>query len=270
MDMSRVSTTTFPLVKLPLDEAMAVVAAAGFSRIDLLGRMPHFSLDAEEWDPAAAAAMAQTHGLTIANLATYVGAGFASADEAERQKEWADVRRAIDIAAQVGARSIRGFRSPKYDNAADVPRIVPWIKRCAEYAAEKGVYMGLENHGGGISGVPEVCRDLADQVGSPYFGVLYDPCNLHTRGTDYRRGLETMKDHIVHVHLKDGTSENASQKHTMLGEGEIDVAWICRRLDEIGYDGDVALEYEMETEPPESGLKKWYEALRRLVDEGAA
>ena len=129
MDLSRLSATTFPLTDRPLNEAMAVVAAAGFKKIDLIGRPPHLSLDPRECDPDDVLAAARAHGLAVANLATYVGAGFASLDKAEQEQALVDVRRAIDLAAILGARSIRGFRSPKYDNAEDVPRLVPWIKR---------------------------------------------------------------------------------------------------------------------------------------------
>jgi NADPH:quinone reductase-like Zn-dependent oxidoreductase len=142
--------------------------------------------------------------------------------------------------------------------------MLPWMRRAVEYAASKGVYLCMENHGGGISGSPGNCRRLAGEVGSPHFGVLYDPCNLLTNGADYREGLEVMKDHIVHVHVKDGTKEHGSQKKTMLGEGEVDVAWILRRLDETGYRGDITLEYEVETVPAEEGLRRWYEYMAAL------
>ncbi len=113
----------------------------------------------------------------MANLATYVGATFASQNADDAARELPKVARAIDLAVLLGARSIRGFRGPQYDNAPDIPRLVPWIQRCCEYAAQKGIYMGLENHRGTLSGNPEACRDLAARVGSRYFGILYD-CNL--------------------------------------------------------------------------------------------
>ena len=94
--------------------------------------------------------------------------------------------------------------------------------------------MGFETHGGGISGVPALCRELADRVASPFFGVLYDPCNLMQAGTDYRLALWIMRDHIVHVHLKDGAVTSAGFARTMMGEGQIDFAWIVQQLDALG------------------------------------
>jgi len=262
MDMSRVSACTYALLDRPLEKAMEVIAAAGFKKMDPVGRLPHLSLDPHECDPQVLKSILDAHGLRIANLGTYAGRGFASADPAEQARELQQVHRAIDLAVFFGARAIRV--SPGNDDPACLDQIVPWYRRAAEYAAERRVYMGIENHGGGISGQPELCRELADKVGSRFFGVLYEPGNLMLAGTDYRSALEIMRDHIVHTHFKDGVSTPGGFVFTMLGEGEIDFRWIVRQLDTLGYDGDLALEYEVEMEPPETGLKKWYEAFAAM------
>lgn len=260
MDMTRLSTCTFPLKDRPLAEALPIIAKAGYSRIDLLGRPPHFSLDKAEFDPIELKALAAQHGLEIANLGTYVGVGFASDDKAEQATALAEVKQAIDIAAFFGSRSIRVFRpNSEIDDPAKIDHIVPGLKQAAAYAAEKNVYMGFENHGGPLCGNPEHCADLSAKVGSSYFGVLYDPCNLMGAGTDYRSALEIMKDHITHVHFKDGAITADGFTRTMLGEGDIDFAWVMERLDEIGYDGHIALEYELPDPAPEIGLKAWYD-----------
>jgi len=262
MDMSRVSTCSIALRHLAPEEAFAIIAAAGFAKVDLLERVPHLSLDPDEVDPAKVKAAADAHGLQIANLGTYVGGDFASDDPVMQEADLRRLFRAIDLAVFFGARSIRVRAGD--DDPDHVERIVPWFKRGAAYAAKNGVFMGIENHGGGISGSPEVCRDLFERVGSPYFGVLYEPCNLMAVGVDYRSALAIMHDHVVHVHLKDGKATPEGFKRTMLGEGEIDFVWIVEQLDALGYDGDYALEYEIHDEPPETGLKKWYDSFKAM------
>ncbi len=260
MNMSRLSTCTFPLKDRPLEEALPIIAAAGFKRIDLLGRPPHFSIEADECDPGAVKAVVEANGLQIANLGTYVGVGFASSDEAEQERALREVEQTIDLAAFFGARSIRVFRPhSEIDDPGRIDHVVPWLQRAAAYGAEKGVYMGFENHGGPLAGNPEHCQALCAKVGSPFFGVLYDPCNLMAAGTDYRAALETMKDHIAHVHFKDGLWDGSGFRRTMLGAGEIDFGWLMERLQAIGYDGHIALEYELPEPAAEVGLKKWYE-----------
>lgn len=263
MDISRVSACTYPLIGHPAEEAMNIIAAAGFKKVDLLGRPPHLSLDPKACDPAELKAAAEAQGVQIANLGTYVGKGFASQDPAVQENELQQVHRAIDLAVFFGARSVRV--SAGDDDPGCIDWIVPWFQRSAEYAAEKKVYLGFENHGGGISGQPERCRELAEKVGSPFFGVLYEPCNLMAADTDYRSALRIMRDHIVHTHFKDGAVADGKFELRMMGQGHVDFAWILEQLDELGYEGDVALEYELDTEPPETGLKKWYEAFKALV-----
>jgi sugar phosphate isomerase/epimerase len=258
MDIARLSTCSIALNKRPLPEALDIIAAAGFKKVDLLARLPHFSLDPAECDPVALKAAAQARGLQIANLGTYVGAGFVSDDAALQEKEWADVQRALDLAAFFGARSIRV--RPGDDSPACLDRIVPWFQRSAEVAAARGIYMGFENHGGGISGQPKLCAELSDKVGSPFFGALYEPCNLMHAGVDYRYALHVMRGHITHVHLKDGRFTLDGFQHTMLGQGQIDYPWILDQLETIGYAGDLALEYELKDPPAEDGLRDWYRA----------
>ena len=256
MDLARVSCCTYPLRERPALEAMEVIAAAGFTKIDLLGRMPHLSLDPAECDPMARKIAAEKLGLRVANLGTYVGKGFASDDRRVQEAALEELERAVDVAVVFGARSIRV--SPGDETEACLDRIVPWFRAGATYAASQGIYLGFENHGGGISNQPALCKMLADKVGSRHFGVLYEPYNLMYGGTDYRFALETFRDHIVHVHLKDGKMTWQGFERTMMGEGEIDYRWVRAQLEALGYEGDFAFEYELDAPPPEEGLKSWY------------
>ena len=118
-------------------------------------------------------------------------------------------------------------------------------------------HTGFENHGGEISGSPARCLELCEAVGSTFFGVLYDPCNLMAEGTDYRHALATFGTRIVHVHFKDGLTRDGEWQRCGLGDGEIDFRWIISQLQSLGYDGDYALEFELK---PEGGDNK---AVRR-------
>ena len=229
--------------------------------------MPHFSLDPIECNAVDLQHLVHARGLQIANLGTYVGAGFASDDSAVQQREWADMQRAIDLAAYFCARSIRV--RPGDDSPACLDRIVPWFQRSAEYAAIYGVCMGFENHGGGISGQPKLCAELSNKVGSRYFGVLYEPCNLMHAGVDYRYALHVMHEHVTHVHLKDGMFTLQGFQHTMLGQGQVDFNWILLQLTAMRYRGDLALEYELQDPPAEAGLAQWYEAGVALLQAAA-
>lgn len=282
MDMSRVSACSIALNHLPADKAFEIIAAAGYKKVDIHEKV-HLTIFPDECDPAALKAAAEACGLQIANLATYAGGGldgrrtaysfhgwevsnlerftscgFSSDDPAELKTEFEQLQRTIDLAVFFGARSIRVV--PGNDQPETLDRIVPWFKRAAEYAAGKNIYMGVENHSAGIAGTPDLCVELAEKVGSPYFGVLYEPGNLmHDTGTDYRAALEAVKDYVVHCHFKDCKPVADGYEMQQMGEGAIDFPWIVERLDAVGYAGDIALEYELHSPGPEEGLKRFYD-----------
>jgi sugar phosphate isomerase/epimerase len=163
----------------------------------------------------------------------------------------------LTLAARLGARSIRVIPG-KGEDAANVAKIAPYFKQSAEFAAKKNVYMGMENHKGSIAGNPDLAVDLCKKVGSPYFGVLYEPCNLMHGGVDYKEAFKKFAPHIVHIHVKDGAVRDGKFARTMLGEGQIDVRWVVESMNSIGYKGDFALEYEIcDLVPIEVGLPKW-------------
>lgn len=259
MELSRISACTYPLREKPWDYALRVLADSGLHKADLWGREPHFPEDANEEAVAEIQAGARRIGVAIANLGTYPGAGFASDDENVRRDELARMKDIIDAADRLGARSIRVLPGRGEDPAV-IDEIAPLMAESADYAESRGVYLGMENHGGSIAGDPEHALRLCRAVGSPHFGVLYEPCNLLHAGVDYREAFEVFSQWIVHVHVKDGRRTDAAFERTHLGDGDVDPAWVVDALEGIGYDGDYALEYEIQDiEPVETGLSKWVE-----------
>jgi len=264
MDIARASACTYAMREKSFNQALRIVAEAGFKKADLWGGMPHFSIDGSEYSMDDLVKATRKYNVKIANIGTYCGSKFSSTHEDEVEKEITDTFRTIDIASLLGARSIRIV--PGNGERATVDKIAPYFKVCAEYAESKGVYMGFENHGGEISGTPEVCAELSEKVGSKFFGVLYEPCNLMHAGVDYKEAFKAFSQYITHVHIKDGATQSDGKfKATMLGDGEIDVKWVVENLNKAGYNGDFALEYEVnDIEPVETGLTKWYEYYKNL------
>ncbi len=264
MDISRASACTYAMRNNDVAFALHIIAGVGFRKVDLWGGMPHFSINESEYDVGKLIELTNTYGLQIANIGTYCGRKFSSSSKDEIQQEIRDTKKTIDIANKLGARSIR--ITPGSGEREVIDKIVPHFKECAEYAKSKSVYMGFENHGGGISGNPEACAELSEKVGSKHFGVLYEPCNLMHSGVDYKSALEKFSQYVTHVHIKDGAPQpNGKFQSTMLGDGVIDVSWVVENLNKAGYIGDFALEYEVtHIEPIETGLKKWFDYYRNL------
>jgi sugar phosphate isomerase/epimerase len=256
MDRDRVSCCSIAMHDTAPEKVFDVIASAGYKKVDLLGRLPHFDISSPEYNFAKVMDSTAKHGLRIANIGSYCGGDFVSDDKAKREKALTDTMAVIDAAALCGARSIR-TRPGQPEDPKMIDRMVPYYKRAAEYAEAKNIYMGIENHGGAVSGNPEACAELFGKVGSRHAGVLYEPCNLVMAGVDYQRAFWVMKDYITHVHLKDCYEIGGKMDTVWIGSGGIDFRWVLARLDEVGYKGDYALEYEFAGEAPETALGKW-------------
>lgn len=264
MDLSRFSCCTYAYRDLPYAETFARIASTGLTRIDLLGRAPHFSADPAECDPDALETAARAAGVTLANLGTYCGREFDSTDPAVIDAELALGRRTLELARRFGCRSIRVVPGHGEDPGL-IDKVAPHFRELAAYAAELGVLMGMENHAGSLAGDPGLALRLCEAVGSPHFGVLYEPCNLLHGGVDYRAACAVFREWITHVHLKDLDVSGAQPVRCHLGEGAIDLRWCLDALGEAGYDGDFALEYELEDgQPVEPGLVRWREYVEGL------
>lgn len=264
MDLARISSCTYPVRERTAEEALKTTVAAGVTKVDLWGNLPHFSIVSTECDLEKLRATASAAGVQIANLGSYPGNRFPSDDPFVQQAELAALRATLYAAKALGARSIRVLPGRGEDPAL-VDKVAPLFAAGAELAEELGVYMGMENHAGSLAGNPPLVKHLCEVVGSRYFGVLYEPCNLMHGGVCYKQAFDTFQDHIVHVHVKDGKRGAEGWERCHLGEGEIDYSWVIAAVDGLGYTGDYALEYEIcDLEPIETGLPRWLEYFRGL------
>lgn len=256
MDLSRLSACSYPLRKEPLEEALRVIAGAGFDKVDLLGVAEHFPPQADATAVAAVATAAQAAGVRVANLGTYYGRSLPGSPE-ETAAELVAARQGMEGAVRLGARSLRIH--PGKDRSHETGfALVPFFRLVAREAEQRGLSLGIETHGG-LSSDAGAMMELCREVDSPAFGVLFDPCNCAASGVDYKQAWDVFHERVVHVHLKDGRhAPDGKWERVHLGEGEIDARWLLRELDRGGYDGDIALEYEInEIEPPQTGLARW-------------
>ena len=203
---------------------------------------------------------AQTHRLGLSISATAIGNDFCLAEGDARQKQLAECREWIDYAAIMGAPAIRIFagKTPKDDtDDVAIERCVAGINECLKYAATKGVFLALENHGG-ITATPTQLLSIIEKVdASPWFGVNFDSGNFHT--DDPYADLEKIAPYAVNAQIKASISPGGKEKQPA------DFERIIKILKDAGYRGFVALEYE-ESESPFDAIPKILDQLRPLMD----
>ncbi len=166
-------------------------------------------------------------------------------------REW------IDHSAVMGAPVIRIFAGnvPKGDTeAAAFERCVSGINKSLEYAAEKGVFLALENHGG-ITGTAQQLLKIIKAVGnSPWFGVNFDGGNFHS--TDPYAELEQIAPFTINAQVKVAISRDGKKELADLGR-------VIEILRKANYRGYVVLEYE--EADPYGEIPKYLADLRKLI-----
>ncbi|MBX9677588.1 MAG: sugar phosphate isomerase/epimerase [Gemmataceae bacterium] len=175
-------------------------------------------------------------GLDISGAA--VGNNFCRRD-ADRMKEEIDsVKRWIEHTSRLGGKTIRIFAGAIERGEEETVarrRAIAAIEECCEHAAQFGVLLALENHGG-ITATADQLLEIVRAVRSEWFGVNLDSGNFRT--ADPYDDLAKIAPFAVVAQLK--TEIHRQGK----GPEEADLKRLVDMLRKIHYRGYVVLEYE--------------------------
>jgi len=179
----------------------------------------------------------------VAISGTSVGNNFALPAGPARDKEIADVKKWIDYAAILGAPHIRIFAgAAKGLTDADARALcISAIEECCAYAGAKGIFLGLENHGGIVAKVDGML-EIVKAVKSPWFGVNLDSGNFHSE--DPYAELAQIAPYAVNVQVKAEIKRAGATKME-----KSDLPKLVGILRQANYQGWVTLEFETKEDP---------------------
>lgn len=204
--------------------------------------------------------MVQAQGLTISALCGDLGKGFANAGEnpqlIERSKKILDLAKELNtniVTTHIGV--------VPADNTCDTYKIMQ--EAChtlADYADSLDAHFAVETG-------PETAirlKEFLDTLGSKGVAVNLDPANLvMVVGDDPVAAVYTLKDYIVHTHVKDGRKLRKVSAESIyldveseieageafielpLGQGDVDFPNYLSALHDIGYKGFLTIEREV-------------------------
>lgn len=196
-------------------------------------------------------------GIPISGSA--VGNNFVLPKGPQRDAQIAMVKQWIDRCALLGAPHIRVFAGPVHKelSPADSKKLcIEAMEECGEYAGAKGIFLGLENHGG-IVAEPAGLLEMVHAVKSPWVGINLDTGNFHT--DDPYADLARCAPYAL----------NVQYKVEMLPRGQTvkafaDMGRIVKILRDANYQGYVALEHEAKEDPWKT-VPGWLEKLRAAL-----
>ena len=198
-------------------------------------------------------ARAQSHVVNIpVDIEEIWNAGALSdADPKIRETAISASKKWIDIAQQLGARSVRC--DPGKMNPDDLAPTTDSYKQLAAYGKSKGIYVLIENHGGVGSEHPEELIRLFKSVGGDSIGALPDFGNFPDEETRLR-GLPLLFPYARTVCHAKGLEFDASGNET-----KFDFPKCVETSKQSGYKGVYSIEYEGAGDP--------YDGVQKVVDE---
>lgn len=183
------------------------------------------------------------NGVTIGG--TGVRNDFALADPAARAEQIRLVKEWVDVCAKLGGSMVRVFSGKQAPAGKTFDQVleymVPAFQDCAQYAAARGILLGMQHHDDFLKTAAETIR-LVDAVKSDWFTVILDVGSLR-QGDPYAE-IETLLPYASNWQVKE---------HVWYGtkKVDIDLPRLRKIVDKIGYRGFMPIEALGEGDPRE-------------------
>lgn len=122
--------------------------------------------------------------------------------------------------------------------------LVSTVRDIADYCGSRGLTFAMET---GQETAEEILQFI-NNAGRNNVKINFDPANMVLYGTGGPlEAVNILKEHIAHVHVKDGLSPTEQGKlgtEVPLSQGEVGIRDYIRKLAEIGYSGPLIIERE--------------------------
>lgn len=166
------------------------------------------------------------------------------------------LQRCIDVAQALGTHLVRifSFRKEMVLFGADPvisegawTTLLNRLEEPLRIADAAGITLVIETAISGNVTSAHLARKLIDELDAPHLKVLWDPCSsLYCTEIPYPDGYEVIREHIAHVHLKDGVVNlpAATFDFCAMRQGQMDPYYndIMNALKRDGYEGAISLE----------------------------
>jgi sugar phosphate isomerase/epimerase len=176
----------------------------------------------------------------------------------------------VELAAELGAPMIRLFAGPPEDEPWDttVARTTERATALADLGRSLGVTIAVETHDRFAAGtvLAEALRPAPADV-----GIVWDTLNALVAGEPAELTFASVRDRLVHVHIKDGAVPPEVDENRLLGDGRVPIRSIVEMVAAAGYEGWLSVEWEKLWQPwiPDAdvALPRYLDGLRAILDD---
>lgn len=268
--MNPVSFSTFACPNWSIERIIAKASEFGYDGIEWRGG-PQGHV--QPTMPVAQKALLQKRSMDTGLMAVAVTAytSFVSHLAEERQSNLEELRRYVDLAAELDAPYVRTFLGELPDGRKLDSSIYEKISAClntaADYASSVGVKIAVEPHDDFVRSSTIV--PILSRVHHPALRVIWDIGNAFAAGEELKEGFEILKHRIAYVQVKDGKGRALNWRLCPLGEGDVPLAHAFALLLAHGYEGAISVEWEYawhpELDPPELALPAALQTVQELL-----
>jgi D-psicose/D-tagatose/L-ribulose 3-epimerase len=242
--MNPIGVNAWVWVSPPTDESIAELAprvkAMGFDLFELGLENPG------DWDPERMADVFAANDLGTAVCAAMgPGRDLTDPDAVVSTQEY--LRTCIDAVKALGGEVVAGpiytpvgktWQMDATERAATLDRLVEGLRPLVDYAAERGVRLGIEplnRFETSFINTAEQVMEVVDRLGSPAAGVMLDTFHMNIEEKDQAAAIRLVGDKLVHFHACGSDRGTPGADH---------IAWdaITAALRETGYDGAAVIE----------------------------
>jgi hydroxypyruvate isomerase len=176
----------------------------------------------------------------------------------DRQDEFrANVPVALELAEAVGCtklNALAGHELPGIERAAQLELARDNVRFAADAAGAQGAEVLIEavntyENGPYLLSRTQAASDFVRSVGRDNVRLQYDAYHMQRMEGDLTATIERHIGEIAHVQIADSPGRGQP------GTGEINFDYVLRRLEELGYDGHVGLEYKASAGDIEGSLE---------------
>ena len=231
---------SYSLRNFSQEEALDMTVRCGIQRITF--KSMHLPLDSDENTIKKAVVLCKKEGVTL------YGGGVIY------MKTKAEVDQAFDYAKAAGMDIIIGV--PNHE-------LLDYVEgKVKEY----DIKLAIHNHGPGDELYPSA-ESVYEKVKNrdKRMGLCIDIGHTKRIGRDPEQDLKDYFDRVFDIHIKDVTKASADGKTCIIGHGIIDFPSFLKALDDLGYSGTLALEYEVDGNDPLPGMMESFGYVRGIM-----
>jgi sugar phosphate isomerase/epimerase len=260
--------------QFPIEEAIARIAAAGYTGMELLADVPH------AWPvgllPERRQAIRDSlarHCLAVSNVNGFMMNAVADPRQPYWHPSWIEpdpnyrairrehTKRALVLAKEVGAKNVQtepgGPLAPgqTWREAADI--FYEELMPCVEVAERLEVCLLIEPE-------PELMierfgqfLEFIERVDSPWLGLNFDIGHAYCVGETPQDWVPKMAPYARHYHFEDIAATRV-HRHLIPGHGAIDLLATLRAILATGYDGWITVELYPYVDQPDEAAREAY------------